>query len=256
MEFEVKKARFDRICARAMRERHSMGEAGIGTMCEKRMHAVIKQYLCEDEDCHEVGIKDTRFVSDVRIGKDAYEVQTGAFYPMQKKIAYYMEHTDLTVTVVHPISTLRWMCWIDPETKEISSRKRVSRSERREDLLAELYCLLPYLKHPRLRFKLLFLETQDFRMLDGWSKDRKRGSNRYERVPISLIGEEDFTTPSDFSSFLPETLPEPFTVKQFSEMTKIRGRDAYSAVHVLCALGLIEQTESIGRSMAFRRSLE
>ena len=254
MDFEVQKARFDRICARAMRERHSMGDDGIGTMREKRMHAVIKQYLCEDESCHEVAVGNTRFVSDVRIGSDAYEVQTGAFYPMQKKIAYYMERTDLTVTVVHPISVLRWMCWIDPETKEITPRKRVGAHEHPADLLPELYCLLPYLQNPRLKFRLLLLETQDFRMLDGWSKDRKKGASRYERVPISLIGEEEFLTPSDFLSLLPACdLPERFTVKQFSALTKLHGRNAYSAVRVLCALGLLKQTDPVGRSMAFCR---
>ena len=90
-------------------------------------------------------------------------------------------------------------------------------------------------------------------MLDGWSRDRKRGSNRYERIPLDLLGEEEFTSPTDFARLLPQALPSPFTVKDFSRAVGLRGRKAYSAVHALQALGLIEQTENIGRSMGFIR---
>ncbi|MBQ8309847.1 MAG: hypothetical protein IJX80_02405 [Clostridia bacterium] len=246
------RARFCRLCEEAMLENRANGDAGIGTLAEKRLHAIIKRYLCEDEDLHEVGVLNTRYVSDVRIGNDVYEVQTGAFYPMRKKIAYYMEHTDCTVTVVHPIIVKKWISWVDPATREISKRKKSPKHEGMKDLLAELYCLIPYLDNPRLRFRLLLLEAQDFRMLTGRSRDRKRyGAERYERIPLDLLGEEDFTTPSDFRQFLPDALPTHFTVKDFTRHTGIRGRDAYSAVRVLAAMGLITPADNIGRAMAF-----
>ena len=71
---------------------------------------------------------------------------------------------------------------------------------------------------------------------------------------VRVIGEEEFLTTSDFLSLLTTCdLPERFTVKQFSALTKLRGRNAYSAVRVLCALGLLKQTDPVGRSMAFCR---
>ena len=240
-----------------MRERRVQGESGIGTLAEKRLHAIIKSYLCEDEDLHEVGVQDTRYVSDVRIGNDVYEVQTGSFYPMRKKIAHYLDKTDCTVTVVHPILVKKWVSWVDPVTHEVTERKRSPKREGTVDLLPELYCLIPHLGNPRLRFRLLMLEVQDFRLLDGWSRNRKRGSNRYERIPLDLLGEEDFETIDDFRQFLPLSLPDCFTVKEFARHTGLRGRDAYSAVHVLDAMGLIEPTAPIGRAMAFcRKTIE
>ena len=250
MNFEIKKARFDRICADAMRERHVTGEDGVGTLKEKRLHAAIKRYLCEDEAFHEVGIAGTRYVSDVRVGNDAYEVQTGSFYPMRQKIAYYLEHTDLTVTVVHPISVIKWMCKIDTKTSEVSPRRRVPRSQRREDLLAELYSLRSFLGHPRLKFCLLLLETQDFRLIGSASGDKARGT-KYERVPISLVGEETFECADDFRALIPKDLPKTFTVKQFAAATKLRSRDAYAAAHVLCDLGLTVPAPPVGKAMAF-----
>lgn len=245
------KARFDRLCREATSAPRGNGDEGIGTLGEKRMHAVIKRYICEDHACHEVGVLNTGYVSDVRVGNDVYEVQTGAFYPMKKKIAHYLECTDCTVTVVHPISVERFVTWVDAKTGEVTPRKKSSKRERAIHLLPELYCLLPYLGNERLRFRLLMIEEEDFRILTGRKDNRKRGARLYERMPLSLLGEIEFSSSADFSVFLPADLPSPFTVKDFSQKTGLRGRDAYSAVHVLEKLNLIVATEPIGRAMAF-----
>ena len=248
-------SRFARMCEAALLQGRTQGDSGIGTLQEKRLHSIIKHFLCDNEDYHEVGVLDTRFVSDVRIGNLVFEVQTGDFFPMKKKIEHYLQNTDCLVTVVHPIPVVKWISWVDPKTREIAPRIRSPRKGRPEDLLPQLYCLIPYLQNPRLRYHLLFLEVEDFRLLNGRrSRDRKRGSERYERMPLSLLGEMELNTPSDFSVFIPDALPDHFTVKQFSDLTKIRGRDAYSAVRVLTALGFFEESEKIGRSMGWRRN--
>ncbi len=251
---DFEQARFNRLCREILVSRHTSGEAGIGTLAEKRLHAVIKRYLCEDEDCHEVGVLNTRYVSDVRIGNEVFEVQTGSFFPMKKKIAHYLEQTDCTVTVVHPIPVHRWVSWIDPQTSEITSRSRVIKRGRLQDLLPELYHLLPHLGNPRLRFRVLLIEAEDFRLLNGKrSRDRKKGSDRYERIPLSLLDDITFHAPADFRSLIPDALPQHFTVKDFSTLTKIRGRNAYSAVRSLAALGLFRAADPIGRSMGWER---
>ena len=249
---ELHAARFGRLCAEAMRSRRASGEGGIGTLREKRLHAIIKNDLCADGSCHEKPIDATRFVADVCIGNEIYEVQTGSFLPMRKKIAYYLEKTDYTVTVVHPIPLIRWISWIDPVTDELSPRSRAPRRARAEDLLAELYALLPSFPNPRLRFRLLFLEVHDFRVLNAGARDPKRGAERYERIPLALLGELELRTPEDFRCLLPSQLPEHFTARTFATHSGLRGRDAYSAVRVLTALGLLTPAEPIGRSMAWQ----
>jgi hypothetical protein len=248
-----RQARFDRILGEMLREKHTMGEAGIGTLGEKRLHLAIKRFLCENEDYHEVGVANTRFVSDVRIGNDIYEVQTGPFYPMRTKLTHYLENTDCTVTVVHPIAVHRWISWLDPKTGEITQRTRVSKKGRPEDLLAELYPLIPLLGNPRLHFRLLMIDAQDFRLLSTRSRNPKKGAKKYERIPLALLDDITFSAPQDFAPMIPDALPAHFTVKTFSDLTKIRGRDAYSAVRALCALGLFAPADPIGRSMGFVR---
>ena len=242
---------FQRLCRECVTQRRAEGEGGIGTLAEKRLHAVVKKYICPNEDFHEVGIQNTRFVADVMLGDYMFEVQTGSFAPMQKKIAYCLEHTDATITVVHPIPAIRWMHWIDPDTYDISPKKRVTKKGRVEDLLPQLYFLLPHLQNPRLRFAVMLMEVEDFRFLSK-RRNPKKGAQHYERIPVSLLEIVEFSSPADFARFLPDTLPEHFTVKEFSRLTKIRGRDAYSAVRVLAALGLLEEAQPIGRSMGWR----
>lgn len=251
---DTERARFARLCADAALSRRSEGDGGFGTLAEKRMHAVIKRYLCPNEDFHEVGMADARFIADVRIGNEIFEVQSGAFYPMKKKIAYYLERTDCTVTVVHPITVNKRVTEIDPATGEILSSKRSPKHERASDLLAELYPLIAHLPHERLKFRLLLIEAEEFRLAGARRHRGKWVSARYERMPKALLDVMDFTSPEDFRVFLPPELPEIFTVKDFSCATHIRGRNAYSAVHVLEALGVITPTEPIGRAMAFRRA--
>ena len=250
--FEAHKARFDRLCEEAMRRDIRLSDQGIGTLGEKRMHAVIKRYLCEDEDCHEVGVLDTRFVSDVRIGNEIYEVQTGPFAPMKKKLVHYLEKTDCTVTVVHPLPSVRWLSWIDPKTMEISPRRKVSGIARPQDILPELYSIRELLGNPRLKFRLLMLETQDFRILNSRARSPKTHTKHYESIPLALMDEIALDTPEDFRRFIPDALPAHFTVKDFSACTKIRGINAYSAVRALVALGLVTPADPIGRAMGFK----
>ncbi len=253
---QARAARFARICEEAMRERRITGNAGIGTLAEKWQHQIIKRYLSEDPHDHEVRVPSARFVSDVRVGQEVFEVQTGAFCRMQKKIAWYLEQTNWSVTVVHPIPQNRWVSWINAETEEISPRRKSPRHGRAEDLLPELYGLLPYLGSPRLHFRLLMLEVQDFRLLSPHSRSPRKGGERFERIPLSLMEELLFSSPSDYIRFLPEDLPSPFTVREFSAHTRIRGRDAYSAVRVLAALGLLSPAPPKARAMAFSVSPE
>lgn len=249
-----KQARFARLCKEAMTEKHVFGEAGIGTLAEKRMHLIIKRFLTENEDLHEVGVANTRFVSDVRIGNDVFEVQTGSFYPMQKKISHYLESTDCNVTVVHPIPARKWITWIDPKSGDASERARSPKAGRAIDLLPELYCLLPHLGHPHLSFRVLLIEAQEFRILSGRRNNPKSHAKKYDRIPLALIDDITFSSKSDFEALLPKDLPPHFTVKEFSSLTKIRGRNAYSAVRALCALNILSPAEKIGKSMGFRRA--
>ena len=245
----------------------------IGTLGEKRLHAAVKFYLCPDETCHERPVADLfskedemskprRMVADIFTDGHITEVQTGGFFPLKSKIGWYLTHTPCRVTVVHPIPTVKYLSWINPSDGSIISRSKSPKRGRVRDVAKELYWLSDFIGNPRLSVRLLLLEMEEYRLADGWSKDKKRGSNRYERFPTALLGDVTLTTPADYAEyFLPPVLSAPdtegnypvFTAAAYAKATGIRGRATYAVIHLMEKLGLVaEQEEKAGRSKTYR----
>lgn len=243
----------------------------IGTLREKRLHAAIKLYLCPDETCHERpvgdllredGAKPRRMVADILTEGHIMEVQTGGFFPLKPKVAWYLAHTPCRVTVVHPIPAVKYLSWINPEDGSIISRAKSPKRGRVRDVAGELYWLSEFIGDPRVSVRLLLLELEEYRLADGWSKDKKRGSNRYERFPTALLGDVTLWSPADYAAyFLPPALSSPdtegnypiFTAADYAKATGIRGRATYSMIHLLEGLALLEETEEkVGRSRGYR----
>ena len=251
LDFDARRARFCRIAEETAIGARTQGEFGFGTLQEKRLHATVKKFLGENTDCHEAGIEGTRYLADIRLENEIYEVQTGGFVPLKPKLKHILENTSCTVTVVHPLVVQRSISWIDPRDGSISPARRTSGIERPIDLLAELYPLLDLLPNERLSFRLLSVSVCDFRLLNPKNRrDPKRRSSRYERLPTDLLGDVTFSSPADFYDLLPGDLPDEFTVSTFSKLTGLRGISAYSAARTLAKLGILRQTAT-QRPMTF-----
>ena len=95
---------FARLCHEEL-SREKVRE-GIGLLEEKRLHSVLKRWICDDFETHEQkvpgrGEKSRKFVADVLTKSgEIFEIQTADLYPMKKKIEFYMSETDHPVTVV------------------------------------------------------------------------------------------------------------------------------------------------------------
>ena len=236
----------------------------IGTLREKRLHAVIKRYLCEDVTTHEIPVRDllpeevhpkksTKMVADVLVGNQVYEVQTGGFYPLKKKLLWYLKHTDCNVTVVHPMAGIKHLSWINPEDSQVVSRSRSPKRGRVKDVAKELYWLSDFIGNPRFSLRLLLLEIEEYRILDGYGKDKKTRASKYERFPVALLGDVRLYEPEDYAFyFLPDTLKDaPFTAAEYAKATGIRGKASYSMLHLLVRCGVLSEGERIERSMGF-----
>ena len=263
--------------SRRATDRAAEGDPHIGVLREKRLHAAIKLYLCPDEACHErpvadllfeegeVSAKKRRMVADILMDGHILEVQTGGFFPLKEKIVWYLTHTPCRVTVIHPIPAVKYLSWINPEDGSIISRNKSPKRGRVKDVAKELYWVSEFIGNPRFSIRLMLVEVEEYRMADGWGRDGKRGSNRYERFPTALLGDVTLATPADYAAyFLPDFLSLPdtegnypvFTAAEYARATGIRGRATYSVMHLLEKLGLVrEQEEKIGRSKAYRAIL-
>lgn len=256
---EAEKVRFIRICGDTVRTNKTQN--GIGTYQEKTLHIILKSLICEDENCHEIkiypdtpdesGARESIYVADVLLDCDIFEIQTGGLYPLKKKIQYYLEQTSYNVTVVIPLAAIKRISWIDPATSEVGKSTRSPKKQSERDILPELFWLLPYINNRRLRFRTVLMEIDEYRLQNGWGRDGKRGSHRFERVPTALIDVVDLSLPADFIRLLPDKLPQPFTAADFGKASGWRGRRLYSVIKVFCGLGLIRPDIKRGRAQCY-----
>ena len=237
---------------------------GIGTLGEKQMHAALKRFVCSDKSKHEIKIDGTEgcikrdgdakkrsFVADILDGDTVYEIQTGGFAPMREKIRWIMENTTYNVTVVHPIASELWVRYIG-EDGSIGPRRKSPKKGKLSDIVGDLYYVREFIDSPRFSIALLFIEADSYKKKTV--KGKRVRSSKYELIPNALTSAMLFRNKNDYKVFIPDSLPEQFTVKIYSRETQITGIDAYSIVKTLVFLGLLEPCGSIGRASAYKRA--
>ena len=95
---------------------------GIGTLSEKTVHAVMKNYYTPDTDMHEIPIKKIFVARHLHIGQEIIEIQTRAFNKMRRKLDAFLPLYP--VTIVYPIPHIKWLSWINEETRETSPKRK------------------------------------------------------------------------------------------------------------------------------------
>jgi hypothetical protein len=108
-----------------------------------------------------------------------------------------------------------------------------------------------FLKHPNLKLKLVMIDIEEYRLLNGWSKDKKKGSVRYDRLPIRIESEMDIDIVEDYLQLVPYDLPDEFTVKDYAKATKITEGRASTAVNILYYVGVIQRVGKKGNAFIY-----
>ncbi|MBQ7434152.1 MAG: hypothetical protein IJV50_11980 [Lachnospiraceae bacterium] len=221
----------------------------IGTYQEKTVHAVLKQYFQPDTAFHEQAA--AGFVADICFGDEIYEIQTRQFYHLNRKLDAYLKG-NYQVTIVYPVPVRKWLSWVDAETGEITERRKSPKKGRAADVFRELYQIRKYLSNDRLRICLMLLETEEFRLLDGYGKDKKKRSTRYDHVPLQLEQEVWLRQPADYRQLIPEDLPESFTSRDFASAAHIPANTARYGLLLLHDLGLVERIAKQGTQYVYQ----
>ena len=220
---------------------------GIGTLGEKTLHAIIKNYYCPDEKFQEVKIG--KYFADIYKDGMIIEIQTRNFDKLRKKLEVFLQENH--VTIVYPIPKEKWIIWVDPVTGETKKPRKSPVCGTEYTAFKELYKIKLFLNNPRLHIKLLLMDMEEYRLQNGWSRDGKKGSERYDRIPLKLQEETNIDDVRDYIQFVPNQLEE-FTSKDFAKETKTSLRQAQTVINILCYLGCIIKTGKSGRSNLYR----
>lgn len=225
---------------------------GFGTLKEKTVHAVMKLYYEPNEDYHEVPIEG--YIADIYTGERIIEIQNGNFNRLRPKLASFLPLYP--VTVVLPIPHHKWVIWMDEESGELSKKHKSPVTGNVYFAFPELYKIKQYLGHPNLSFAFPLLDMDEYRLLNGWSKNRKRGSSRYDRMPVSLFDEVVIERTEDFMQLVPYELEEAFTVKEFAQMAGIHRDLAGCVLPLLAHMQILARTGKRGREYLYEASKE
>lgn len=211
---------------------------GIGTLSEKTLHAVLKLYYEPDEDKHEVAM--SGYYADIYNDKGIIEIQTRQLNKLRDKLSVFLQ--DYHVTVVYPLPFNKWLSWVNPDNGEVQGRRKSPRHFTEYDAFYELYKIKSYLKNPNLSINLVLMDMEEYKLLNGWSYDKKRGSTRYDRVPVGIRRIVKFDRIEDYMQLVPADLKEDFTVKDFAMAAGVSVEVSRYTLNILNYLEIVKRT--------------
>lgn len=220
---------------------------GIGTLSEKTVHAILKNYYEPDEDRQEIPIEN--YVADIYSEGEIIEIQTRQFNKMREKLSAFLPLYP--VTIVYPIPYEKWIIWIDVDTGVMSRKRKSPVKGNPYFVFPELYKIKTFLKNPNLRLKLVLLNVEEYKLLNGWSKDKKKGSSRYDRIPTELVEEIFIERPEDYMQFVPCELEDEFTSGQFARAAHIPVSMAQTVLNILYYVGTVTRTGKKGNQYLY-----
>lgn len=221
--------------------------SGIGRLSEKRLHSCLKYYFDLNPDNHEVKIG--KNIVDVKNENGIYEIQTQSLQRLCGKLDKLLDNEK--VNVVFPVPYKKYIAWISPEDGQVGSFRKSPKTGRYSDALFEVGKLRKYMFHENFNLILMLININEYRLLNGWSKDKKRGSVRIERVPTELIDSKTIDKREDFLILIPEGLPNQFTAKDFKKASRFGTYRSSLALNTLKELGFVKHINTVKRNYIY-----
>ncbi len=217
---------------------------GIGTLSEKSIHGILKEYFSPSEKCKEVKIEG--MIADVFTGSEILEIQTKSFEKMRKKLSVFLELYP--VTIIYPIIRKKEIILVSEATGEVLRKRKSPVTGAPAFIFKELYKLKPFLSNPNLKFHIVVMDAEDYRI------DVKNGRKSYTKIdslPTKIIEEKTISGIADYEGWLPGSLSETFTSKDLAKNLKVNIEISRSMLNVLHHIGVVKRVGKIGNSILY-----
>lgn len=225
-------------------------KSGIGTMGEGSVHAVLKNYfepLLESQE-----MKIGGYVADIVGEEGIIEIQTGHFSSLRDKLAAFLPAA--AVTVVYPVYTKKRIVIIDSEG-ELGKPRTSPLKETPYEIFRELFPIAEFLAHPRMRFAVMSLECEEYRINPEFIGKRKNRRGRFsvvDRMPTALTGEIRINSPNEWRQLIPCIDEEDFTTADLAQAAGIPKETAQVALSALFRGNVLLRTGKRGRAFTYR----
>lgn len=247
-------ARFEKAAAKSAesakkkteknKEGKANAETGIGTLNEKRIHSVLKNYFSNDYDQE---AKIGSFYADIVTENGIFEIQTGNFGKLNKKLEIMLSVCH--VTVVYPYEKRTRVISADDANGELLREGRFRYNNSLTEFFLELYRIKSFLTNPNLTICIAELDVERVNYVSkNTGKRRKKGA--FTKTPLALRREIYLEKPSDYLVLLPEGVPKEFTVKELQKYTKTT--DAKLMLEILLYVGAVDKIGKSGNAEIYK----
>lgn len=216
---------------------------GIGTLSEKTLHAVLKDYFEPHSDSQEIKIGN--YVADIVSENGIIEIQTKQLSKLKDKLEAFLPHCP--VVVVHPLIVHYKILRVDKNDGHILSHRSSPKRLKLINIFDELYGIRKYISNPNFSLCVCLIEADIIK-----TNETKKGKiKKLDTIPTKLIDEVYFNTPFDYQAFIPQGLSEGFTSAEFANLTHTTRDTALSCLNTLTEIGLIERSGKRGNAILF-----
>lgn len=223
----------------------------IGTLSEKSVHSIIKDYLEPNKEYQE--IKVGRYFADIKRGNQIIEIQTKDFKKLIDKIEYYLI-SGYNIKVVYPVIMERYTNWVDKNSHEILERRKSPVKGSIQDFLLELYWVYEYLDYKDFELEIILLNAEEYKYLDGYGQNSKKHATKIDKVPTKILNKINIRSIDDLYIMVPETLGKEFTSKEFIKESRCKKKMIGSGIKLLRDIGIITVVRKEGNSFIYRRT--
>lgn len=141
---------------------------------------------------------------------------------------------------------------IDPNSGEITEKRKSPRKGNEYQIFLELYKIKPYLKKEHFTIRIVLLDVEEYKLLDGWGKQKKNNASKYDRIPLLICKETVIERIEDYMQFIPYQLQDHFTSKSFAKAAHIPPRLATVVLNVLDHMEVVERIGKEGKAYVYR----
>lgn len=226
-------------------------ENGIGTLSEKSVHAMLKDYLEPDKSKHEVKIG--KYIADICNENGIIEIQTKQFKNLVNKLDFYTCNC-INTKVVYPLIRTKYINWIDSDSLDVVDIRKSSHTGVIQDVFKELYWIYKYIENSSIELDIILVDANEYKILDGRGSNKKIKATKVDKVPTKVVDVVTFKSISDFSKFIPDTIDDVWTTKDFLKQTKCNKRWLGSGIKILRETGAIELVGKEGNSYLYKRA--
>jgi len=105
----------------------------------------------------------------------------------------------------------------------------------------------------RVEIKLVFIDADEYRLLDGLGAEKKIKATKIDKIPKELIDIVTIDSKESLAAFfLPADLPKEFSMKDFEKATGLRRKGVSAGLRSLEQFGIIEREKQSDRKVVYR----